>query len=77
MRAGPRLAPPHLWAVCSALVGALPGRVWEGKVYLLKAVKTVFTACKEEVEKGRTDTPVSVPMASVLWGCPSCTVHTY
>ena len=55
--------------MCAALVGALPGRVWEGKVYLLKAVKTVFTACKEEVKKGGPDTPVSVAMASILYLC--------
>ena len=67
--AGPRLVPPHLWSVCDALVGALPGRVWEGKVFLLKAVKTVFTACKEEVERRGTDTPVSVTMASVVYVC--------
>ena len=45
---------------------ALPGRVWEGKAYLLKAVRTVFTSCKEEVEKGRVDAPVSVEMASAV-----------
>ena len=61
--------------MCTALVGALPGRVWEGKVFLLKAVKTVFMACKEEVERGGTDTPVSVTTASVLYFCGCGPLH--
>lgn len=71
MHTGPRLVPPQLWSVCGALVEALPGRVWEGKAYLLKAVRTVFIACKEEVEKGRGDAPVSVEKASVMFSSNS------
>ncbi|KAL7988627.1 hypothetical protein Chor_007546 [Crotalus horridus] len=51
------LVPPHLGMVLAALLQGLPGRTWDGKEELLKAIASVICSCSVELRKPLPNQP--------------------
>lgn len=51
------LVPPHLGLMLNALLQGLPGRTWAGKEELLKAIATVVSASRAELQRCVPDQP--------------------
>nr|XP_054507571.1 proteasome adapter and scaffold protein ECM29 isoform X7 [Agelaius phoeniceus] len=60
------LVPPHLGMVLSALLQGLPGRTWNGKEELLKAIASVVSACSAELQKSVPGQPTIPDVVQAL-----------
>ena len=57
---GPNLDAAHLTVILQSLLDGLQGRVWEGKMSLLRAMKSVCKSCSAAVLAGHQPSPDEV-----------------